>query len=82
MKVYSDESWRGDHSRYTFDVFYSNHVFLVDAKIYRKRKDGELDCVYHRTWETSSKDELKTLNYDGLRLSKKFINSDFFVSEC
>ena len=78
MIVYQDEDWRGQHSRYTFTVHFDSKKYTVIAKVYRKRKDDALDCVYHKSWECEHKDDLKLLDYDGLRLPKRFIQSDFF----
>lgn len=76
--VYSDESWRGKHSRYFFSVSLENGFYLVKSSIYRKRKDGDFDCVYINELSANNKDELKNLDYNKSRLADKFLKSDFF----
>ena len=78
MNVYSAESKRGSKSRYTFDVFYDGLGYQVKAKCYRLRRDNTEECVYHNEWQSPDKAGLKALDYDGLRLARAFLNSEFF----
>lgn len=80
MLVYSNESMKGPHSKFTFMVFFDGRTYRVEAKRYRIVGDSSVfTCVYHNAWERLTKSDLLTHDYDGMRLGKIFKESSFFV---
>lgn len=50
----------------------------MKAHCYQLLRDNTEACVYHNQWQSPDKAGLKNLDYDGLRLARAFLNSEFF----